>query len=62
MFRMTRANLMNQAIYYAKDGIDEVEFVEAWKYSSVSTVHGLRHFISGVVVLQQFFFGLAAYA
>ena len=53
---------MNQATYHARDDMDEVEFVEAWKYSSVSTVRGLRHFISGVVVLQQFFFGLAVYA
>lgn len=62
MYRITRTNLMNQATYHARNGMDEVEFVEAWKYSSVSTVRGLRHFISGVVVLQQFFFGLAVYA
>ena len=36
MFAVSRENLLKQVACFSRSGKDEVEFVEAWKYSSVS--------------------------
>lgn len=38
MFAVSRQSLLKQVACFSRSGKDEVEFVEAWKYSSVSFV------------------------
>lgn len=43
MFTATREKLLNQARFFSRSGKDEVEYVEAWKYSSVSIFNLKEH-------------------